>query len=293
MKRRSCVIDILLAASMCALCGCPPPPRRFVPAPIPIDDAIRIANANTGKITGTLRASGSVDGKFTDPDGRSHSYHVNGVLFYLAPTYVRFDLKSFGDRQFLLGSNADLFWYYDKEEDRYHCGWHDESDELAAALPIHPDQLVDALGLTPIPAHCTRAEPSPNAEAETALHGLAPTGRAPCVQRVVGEHQQILFLERDEEGRVTLEKEYWLDRYPPRLIRRVVFRDADGVVEMRSQLDQYRPLSSGGPMLPRVMAADWPKSKASIRFRINKWSLVEQIGPESVQFAVPRDCPAP
>jgi hypothetical protein len=266
---------------------------RFPPNPITIDDAIRIANANTGKITGTLRASGSVDGKFTDADGRSHSYHVNGVLFYLAPTYIRFDLKSFGDRQFLLGSNAERFWYYDKEDDRYRCGWHNESDELADALPIRPDQLVDALGLTPIPVLCVRAERSLNPEKGNSSSGSAPTAHVQCVQRVVDERQQILFLERDEEGRVILQKEYWLDRYPPRLIRDVVFRDADGVIEMRSELDQYRPLSPGGPMLPRVMAANWPKSKASIRFRINKWSLIERLGPDSVQFATPRECTMP
>jgi len=292
MKRHRLVVNILLAASMCALCGCPPPPK-LIPTPIPMDHAIRIVNANTGKITGTLRASGSVDGRFTDSEGRSRSYHVNGVLFYLAPTHVRLDLKSFGDRQFLLGSNAKEFWYYNKADDRYHCGWHDQSDELAEELPIRPDQLVDALGLTPIPVHCARAEQSPSAAAETSLHGSAPRAHEPCVQRVVDEHQQILFLERDEEGRVTLEKEYWLDRYPPRLVRQVVFRDADGVVEMRSELDRYRPLGSGGPMLPHVMAADWPKSNASIRFRINKWSLHRQIGPESVQFATPRDCTTP
>lgn len=293
MKGPKHVITLAMAASTVALCGCPPHDKGLVPDPISMDDAIRIVNANAGKIGGTLRASGSVDGKFTDPDGRSHSYHLDGVLFYLAPVYVRFDLKSFGNRQLLFGSNAELFWYYGKQNDGYHCGHHDVPDDLAAEIPIQPAQIVDALGLTPIPVQCVRGEEWADVAAANGPGGLKPAERVRCVQRVVGEYQQILFLEHDEEGRVRLEKEYWLDRYQPRLIRGVVFRDSDGEVEMQSRLDKYRPLGPGGPMLPREMAADWPKSKSSMRFRVRRWSLVNQVGPDSIQFATPRECTDP
>ncbi len=300
MKGSKRVITLPVAALTIVLCGCPSPHPRFVLDPIPMDDAIRIVNTNAGKISGTLKATGFVDGQFTDSEGRSRSYHLDGVLFYLAPIYVRFDLKSLGDRQLLLGSNAELFWYYSKQEDRYRCGYHDGSDELASQIPIRPDQIVDALGLTPIPCPVVEGEALGDTIADDSPRGLPtasgftpPTAPAVCVQRVVDEHQQILFLERDEEGRVKLEKEYWLDRYWPRLIRRVVFRDADGVVEMRSRLDKHKPLSPGGPMLPGEMAADWPKSKSSMRFRVRRWSLVEQVGPNDIQFATPRECTHP
>src|SRR3972149_5050597 len=77
---------------------------------IPTRDAAQIVNANAAKIKGTLRASGSVDGYFTTPEGRRRNYHVDGTLFYLAPRYFRFDLKSIGDRQILLGSNDQYYW---------------------------------------------------------------------------------------------------------------------------------------------------------------------------------------
>ncbi len=252
--------------------GCHPGPERFPLEPLPMRDAVRIVNENTTKVAGTLRASGHVDGRFTLSDGRSGSYHLDGILFYLAPKYVRFDLKSFGDRKFLFGSNAEYYWYYDAEADTYHCGRHGSYNELSNQIPIPPDQIVDALGLAVIPIEVSQDDPTQP------------------VQRVVADHQQILFLVRDERGHITLQKEYWLDRCWPRLLRRVVFRDADGVVEMESELGDYRALAPDGPLLPHVMSAMWPETDAWMRFRVSKWRLEESVGPDDVQFTAPPDC---
>ena len=240
--------------------------------PISMPSAVRIVNANTQRVTGTLRATGFVDGQSVLTDGRVVSYHLDGILFYLAPTYVRFDLKSFGDRKFLLGCNAESFWVYEKETGEYQCNAHGEDDEFSDAIPIAPNQLVDALGLNPIPT------------------GGAGDNR---VQRIVDDYQQILFLERDDSGAIVLQKEYWLDRRAPGLIRRVVFRDPYGAVEMDSSLDDYRALGHEGPMLPHSISADWPAKKASMRFRVSKWRFVETVGPQSIQFKAPPACRNP
>ena len=240
--------------------------------PVPMAEAARLVNDNNAKITATLRATGSVDGRFTLPDGRTRRYHVDGVLFYLAPHYLRFDLKVLGSRQFLFGSNAEHYWYYGKEDDAYYCERHDAPGRLAAEMPVTPEQLVDALGLTPIPA--------PGASTQAVR----------MVPRVVDEYQQILFLSRGGDGEMTLHKEYWMDRYPPRLVRRIVFRDADGVVTFESRLDDYRALSSAGPWLPHLMIAEWPQSRAGMRFRVGRWRLVEGVGRQAIQFKAPREC---
>jgi hypothetical protein len=255
--------------------GCPSVPDRIPFDPIPMEQAIGIVNANTIRIDGTLWASGHVDGRFNTPDGRGASYHVNGVLFYLAPIYVRFDFKSFGERQFLLGSNAEHFWFYDREKESYHCARHDALEEDDALIPIPPDQIIDALGLTLIPER------------------VSPIDRMRQVQRIIEDYQQILVIEQDEAGHVTLQKEYWLDRYAPRLVRRVVFRDATGAVEMESQLGEYKHVSQGGPLLPHLMSAVWPKTGDRMRFRVNRWRTVPQIVPESDQFKAPRECFGP
>jgi hypothetical protein len=265
-------VAALLVAFAAAVGGCQPRPELFPLEPIPMRDALMIVNQNAARIDGTLRASGSVDGRFLLPDGRTAGYNLDGILFYLPPTYVRFDFKSFGDRKFLLGSNEEHFWYYDKEGDTYHCGRHGSGDELASQIGIPPDQIIDALGLGPIPAK-------------------TPLGdRSRCVQRIVADYQQILSLIQDVDGNTILQKEYWLDRRQPRLIRRVVFRNGDGIVEMESRLDDYQALSPDGPMLPRLMIAEWPQTGERMRFRVGKWREVPGLGPRSIQFAQPKEC---
>jgi len=237
-----------------ALCGCQQAgPGRSLDL-IPTRDAAQIVNANAAKITGTLRASGSVDGYFTSPKGRRRNYHVDGTLFYLAPSYFRFDLKSFGDRQILLGSNEEYFWVYNKEDGAYYCGHQGRDEELPTDVPVRPEQLIEAMAIAPID------------ESDSATPNLDPHGRF--------------------QGR----KEYRIDRESPQFIRRVLFRDADGAVTMQSSLDHYRSLSPDGPFLPGSMIADWPTARAHMRFRVDKWSLVQQVVPGGPQFATPAEC---
>jgi hypothetical protein len=252
--------------------GCVSPESVEPFRPLPFSYAARIVNANLERIEGTLRAVGSVDGHVTLEDGRRRSFHLDGTMFYLAPSYLRFDLKKLGETQLLLGSNEEDYWFYSKEGDDYHCGRHGQPDEVLREIPIEPRALIDALGLTPIPRASSDADPS----------------RA--VQRISEDHQQILIFVEDVDGRIKLEKEYWLDRYPPQLIGRVVFRDADGAVEMTSRLEDYTRPDAGGPRLPGLMVVDWPKVGTSIRFRIRRWTAVPQVKPSGVQFETPREC---
>ena len=252
--------------------GCPPPPAIDPFEPIPMRQAVRIVNRNAGKITGTLRALGSVDGYFSTEDDGRRNYHADATLFHLGPCYLRFDFKKFGDRQVLFGCNETDYWFYTKEDDNYYCGHHGAVEDLPADIPIRPDRIGEALGL----GLFSPEDPC--------------GGGARPLQRVVDEYQQILCLIHDERGDLLLEKEYWLDRYPPQLVRRVVFRDADGVVELESRLDRYRSFWPDGPLLPREMVADWPKTQAQMRFTVDKWSPVDQVKPGSIQFATPAEC---
>ncbi len=253
-------------------CGAARGPVRL--DPIPMDQAVGIVNGNVSRIDGTLRASGTVDGRFADADGRGHNFHLDGVLFFLAPSYLRFDLKKFGERQLLFGANDEAYWVFVKADDAHYCGGQGNDEDLPPDVPVRPGQIVDALGLTPV------AVP----------RGGEATTAAECVQRVVEDYQQILCLEHGLDGRLLIEREYWLDRCSPRLVRRVVFRDADGVVTMESALDDYRPLPGQGPLLPHVLVADWPGNGTRMRFRVGKWTAVNEVLPGGPQFATPREC---
>ena len=257
------------AATAMLLLGCHPRPTPIRLDPIPMQKAIGIVNANIAKITGTLRASGSVDGFFTQADGRRRSFHLDGVLFYLAPSYFRFDLKKFGDRQLLLGSNETSYWVYNKQDDAFHCGRLGHPEDVPSNMPLRPQQMVAALGLSPI---------SP------ANERLVP------IQRIVDDYQQILFVGVDEHDRRVVEKEYWLDRSAPGLIGRVLFRDHNGVAEMESRLGDYRVLGLDGPMLPYTMVAEWPGQGVRLRFRVGTWRVEHRVKPDGPQFATPPAC---
>lgn len=247
-------------------------PRRVLLDPIPLHAAAGIVNDNVDRIGGVLRATGSVDGHATSEDGRRQSYHLDAVLFFLSPSFVRFDLKAFGQRQLLFGSNIEYYWYYDKQADAFHCGRHGEGGPLTAQLPAPPEQLIEVLGLRTI--------------------GLDATSKLamPAIHRVVEEHQQILVVAHDEGGSTFIEKEYWLDRYAPRLMRRLLFRDQVGVVTMESRFDDYKRLAPDGPWLPHRITTIWPPFEASMTFRIAKWRVVPGLGSSSIQFARPGNC---
>ena len=224
--------------------------------PLSKEDAVRLVNNNIAQINGTLRATGSVDGHFVSPESRRQvNYNVDGTLFYLSPYYVRFDLKKLGDRQALFGANDQYYWAYTKEDNAYVCGRMDGSGG-GADVPLQPNQIVEALGLNPIPGSGAGAE-----------------------MRVQPDYQQILF-----GG-----KEYWLDRRAPRLVRKVIFRNANGSVAMTSDLSDYRPVP-GGPMLPHLVNAEWPDRNARLRFDVGRWTSAGDVSPGGPQFATPAEC---
>jgi hypothetical protein len=106
----------------------------------------------------------------------------------------------------------------------------------------------------------------------------------------VDDYQQILFIVRGEGATSAVEKEYWVDRTAPHSIRRVVFRNSDGLVEMESHLDDFRRIDAESPWLPHSMAARWPRNGAEMHFSVAKWSSVSQVQPDSIQFATPEQC---
>jgi len=136
------------------------------------------------------------------------------------------------------------------------CGRMDGSDSARSDVPLEPRQIIEALGLTPIPA-----------------------GGAAAQQKVQSEYQQLIFGDR----------EYWLDRRAPLLVRKVIFRNPGGGVAMTSDLSDYRPVQGGG-MMPHLVEAQWPGRNARLRFGVGRWSLASDVVPGGPQFATPEEC---
>jgi len=259
---------MVLAAAV--LSGCRSTPDSPPLEPLPMKQAIGLVNANTSKADGTVRAIGNVDGSLTLPEGKRRGYSLDGTMFFLSPNYVRFDLKKLGERQFLFGSNNKQYWFFDRDSKDYVCGRHGDAD--AENMPIRADQIADALGLRRF---------AEQGGADSAI--LAQ-------QRVTDEYQVVRVREADSMTGQMLVKEFWLDRRPPRLVRRVVFREADGTPQLESRLSNYKQVGPDGLLLPHEMVANWPKKKAHMRFRVSKWSVMPEVGADGPQFAAPADC---
>ncbi len=261
---RGCWLVLLLLVT-----GCPPPAERPY-EPIPMDQAIAVVNTNTAQITTCLKATGSASGHFVDDQGRRQAFDLNAVVTVLAPHLLYASFKSgLGTEEMMLGSNPERFWLHIKrDDDTYRTGTYAAlADDLDAPLPLRPDMLIEALGLDPLPE--------------------ATVGAAGPVQRIDGAHQQVLFLAYDGSGQGVIRKEYWLDCREPRLIGKVLFRDAMGRVVMDSSLSDYAPLTGGGPLLARRIRVEWPQHHGVMDLRIRQWSPMPERGPGHPAFVAP------
>ena len=116
---------------------------------------------------------------------------------------------------------------------------------------MRPDQLVVALGLGGLPG------------AGDGLIGPA---------RKYGKTHDILYYLRERpnsadgkaaaetrqpDGGYWLEREYWVDRLPPYMVRVVQFRDLLGRVSMSALLEDYRPARDGGLSVPHTVSIIW------------------------------------
>ncbi|MBI1826848.1 MAG: hypothetical protein HY287_11380 [Planctomycetes bacterium] len=271
----SCGIAAIVAVSV-AGCQQPHGGQQLPPGPpLPVDQAIAIVNENAAKIHGTLRAVGNVDGHFRNQHGSRIGYHVDGTLFYLPPQCLRFDLKKLGNRQFLFGSNNESYWVYSNAEDDYYCRNHGTDESLPSGEAIQAAQVIEALGLTPIPVA---------AVSESGKE--APSQASKKDQRITLDMQVL----RDSGSSRFGVHEYWLDRRPPRLIRRIEIHDNAGRVIMQSTLGDYRPAYIDGPLVPFLIEVRWPADAADLRFQIGKWSTVNEVTNSSPQFATPKEC---
>lgn len=258
------------------IAGCPsagPKIARTPAPPMPMSGVISRVEENAQKITAALRAIGVVDGEAKDADNRRRTFSLDGIMFYLDPSYLRFDLKRFGERYLLVGSNAESFWVYNGETDEYRCGVHGEGAPWLGDVEIKPLDLIEGLGLHVLP-------PPPAEGRPRKLEVLA--------QRVTPEFQQILAVAFGQ-GLGQIEREYWIDRYPPHVVRRVVFRDRDGNIELETRLSDHKQID-GGPLLPHDILVTWPSAEAEMRFRVRKWEFFPQVTPDGPQFRTPREC---
>ena len=247
------------------IAGCTPP--KVVGRVLTVDEAVGIVETNRRFVTAGLKARGAARGRFTDGRGGRHHFDLEAKLQVVPPHHLRFTLEHvFGGREVEVGMNQDKWWVLVRRpEERYYEGRRGATEvSLGGTVPLRAERLMECAGLGPLSAK-----------------GAAP--------RVTGDCQQLIFLNNASDGRLAVEKEYWLDRYEPRLIRRVLFRDGDGRVTLSSELEDYRVVDDAGLRLPHRLRLRWPADEAEMTFHVARWRLDARLGTEHRAFVSPRD----
>ncbi len=241
--------SLLLCLSGCI--PCPPPDQRPPAALFTADQALaRVNDNNLALDTALIARRVTARGYITTDSGSRRAFDLSGGMLYLKPRCLYLDLKQLTQTAIRIGSNDSEYWlWFQPEVDTLWWGHHDALDGADEVdIPVRPDQLIEALGQGPI---------DPLAES---------------VFRVMGEHHQLLILVPSADGRRRLTQEYWLDRHPPYLIGKLLFRDADGRVAFYAELGDYRRIADDEPLVAHRLNLRWPKVDAQIEIRIGEWA---------------------
>lgn len=269
----------VLTLSLCGVAGCPPrggPTGQAPPPLLPIGQAVDAVDENVRGITQTLAGSGiDVRGVFHE-EGTVRRSSFLGTLRFLPPRHLYLELNLVAEpAAIVLGSNDEVFWVAVKlgRNELWWGRWADLSPDRAHRMPLSPDMMLAAMGLAPLP------------RPEEGLKGPIP-------QADDGEYYKLLYL-ASSKGALWIQREYWLDRYPPHLPRAVLFRLPDGRVRMRSTLDRYERVSGSNVYVARQIDVYWPASQDRLSMRLGGLSFKPDIKADSrayqIRTTIPRD----
>ncbi len=261
-----------LTLALLLVAGCPPRKGAGLPATpalLPIRQAAAVVDENVAGITQTLAGGGiDVQAVFHD-QGTVRRSSFLGALRFLPPRYSYLELNLVAEpAAIVLGSNEQTFWVAVKlgRNELWWGRWEDLEPDRTYRMPLSPDMFLAAMGLAPLPGP---------------REGLM----GPVPQTDDGQYYKLLYMV-SSGGALWIQREYWLDRFPPYLPRVVVFRLPDGRVHMRSTLDRYERVGGSGAYVARQIQVYWPDSDDSLSMRIGRLSFKPDIKANSRAYQI-------
>lgn len=128
-----------------------PAPRAKAPEYKTIAEAYNTRVAPLEKIwsTATIRIW------YPDDQGEEQTDQVEAHFQYIRPTDLLLTFEKVGETYAALGCNEQQYWWIDKKQDRKaYVGTHARATAERIAelgLPVHPLDLIEVMGITPIP----------------------------------------------------------------------------------------------------------------------------------------------
>lgn len=172
MQRTRPIAAIVLVLAAVALGpGCRSTPTDHRASRLIDAEAVAQAcNARTSRVTSLwARASVVLEGK--DAEGRTLRERAEGHLQVIPPNQVALTLGKLGETNLYFGSNDLMYWWFDMTDSENKSAVFGQHDRVTPdkidrlGLPIHPLDLVETLGITPLPIEPGQmvARPGPNA----------------------------------------------------------------------------------------------------------------------------------
>jgi hypothetical protein len=119
----------------------------------------KVATAYNARVAGLERlwARANVRVTAVDPEGTQVDENVDGNLQYILPSRVALSISKLGEVYIYVGSNPENYWWIDRSAKPYSArvGRHASAAAVVAKgefFPIAPLDLVELLGVTPLPA---------------------------------------------------------------------------------------------------------------------------------------------
>ncbi|MEK6642646.1 MAG: hypothetical protein AABZ08_01960 [Planctomycetota bacterium] len=269
----------LLFASLTLLAGCPPQPGVSDTKPRPprgTDDIVTAIAENTAKLDRALWSNSvSVSARFRDERGQAHAYNLEGTLLFRSPRDLRIDLRhALSERVMGIGSNATDYWVWiEPDLGLLRWGRHEHAHKpCAEKIPVRPDQLAAVLGFDGLPH-----------ETSDFIGPIRKSGH---------EFDILTYSHRTAAGRWRLDREYFVDRKPPNLIRLVAFYDEFGRRIMSALLDDHRAAWEGGPLVPHQINISWPTDDANFNLSALAIEGRTTVSPRAFIRPAPADLPA-
>ncbi len=200
-------------------------------------------NARTARLD-RLWSRAAVQLRYADRDGKLRREQGEGHLQVVQPAKLALSVGKVGEVIFWLGSDERRFWWFELgENSRAGVALHENATAPCigdAALPVHPLDLLDLLGVTPIPAS-GGAAPMVDRRGQLVIDAPAQGGARrlffdPETLRPVrielwraGEREPAVYSELDEYARVDIPGVGGVDPRAASRVR-VVHRDSDSEI---------------------------------------------------------------
>ncbi|TVQ61924.1 MAG: hypothetical protein EA379_05795 [Phycisphaerales bacterium] len=144
-------------ATLALLAGCAGQQRDRVDTDAPAPAYLETARAYNERANRLERvwARAVVEVRYVDQDGRRRSEQGDGHLQLLAPDRLALSLGKLGEMVLYLGCDDTRHWLFERgEPTRVAVGLHENLGRPCArslGLPAHPLDIIDLLGVTPLP----------------------------------------------------------------------------------------------------------------------------------------------